>query len=77
MQLFSDHLLFAPRGVNRTSQKCASNLSSCPSIQPWMSAVSIASTLPTLADGAVFFASFSQAPADIAPFSTSHSFQAA
>src|SRR5690606_35760568 len=45
----ADHLLRGRRGVKRISQLSASYLSSCPSIQPWQSALSIACALLTLA----------------------------
>jgi hypothetical protein len=62
LRLFSDHLLLGLRGVKRTSHQSASNGWIRPSIQPLISAPSIASALPTEGAFADFLASFSQSP---------------
>src|SRR3984893_9367397 len=60
-----DHFPFMRRGVKRTSQWSASNLSSCPSIQPWQRAPSIASCFEMLGIPDVALASFSHTPFDV------------
>src|SRR5205085_10357842 len=55
-------MLVGLRGVKRTSQYLSSNASSWPSIQPWQSAASMASSLETLWMPDDFLASFSHRP---------------
>ena len=57
VRFLSDHLLSDCRGVKRISQYSSSKLSSWPSIQPWQSAVSIASGFEILTIPDDFFAS--------------------
>src|SRR5215831_2601393 len=60
-----DHFPFGRRGVKRISQWLASNLSSCPSIQPWQRAPSIASCFETLGMADPALANFSHTPFDV------------
>src|SRR5208337_1388876 len=61
-RFFSDHLLPFLRGVNRISQYFSSSLSSCPSIQPWHSAQSIAFCFEIVRTPDALLANLSQAP---------------
>src|SRR3954470_20221841 len=73
----SDHLLRGFLGVKRTSQLCSSYLSSCPSIQPWHKAASIASRLEIPAFPDAVLNSFSQRPPLHRPSADSQSSNAA
>ena len=71
-RFFSDHLLVDCRGVNRISQCASSKRSSWPSIQPWQSAASTASSLEIPAIPDDFFAILSQRPLQSAGCDASH-----
>jgi len=63
--------------VKRTSEWAASNAPSWPSIQPWISAPSIASCFVTLGVAAFFLASFSHMPGEFRGWRASQSSHAA